>query len=146
VKHLASRYLALLASTTPELLALSLVAGLVLGIFPMYGVPTLLCAAAGVVLRLNLPAVQLVNAITSPLQLALLIPFHHLGGRLLRDLHWGGIWDLAARAIAGWSCVSIPLGLLAYFALLGILRRATSRRGCPPAGPEFRTPPDCAIA
>jgi len=135
-----------LRSLTPEVLAVSLAFGLVLGIFPVYGVPTLLCAAAAVLLRLNHPAVQLVNTLTGPLQLALFIPFHNLGGRLLPGLHPGGVWDLAARAIAGWSCVSLPLGVLLYLALLGILRRAGVRTGCLPAGPEFRTQPDCELA
>ena len=137
----------LLLAGSPELLALSLAVGLVLGIFPVYGIPTLLCTVAAVAFRLNLPALQLVNALTSPLQLALLIPFHHLGERLLPAAHWGGVWDLAARAIAGWLLVSVPVGVPLYLALLGILRAAAAaRREFPPADPESRIQPSCGIA
>ncbi len=46
---------------TPEKLALSLAFGIVLGIFPVLGSTTVLCAAAALVFGLNLPAIQLVN-------------------------------------------------------------------------------------
>lgn len=82
MKTLWARILSL-GAFTPEVLALSLAFGLVLGVFPMYGIPTLLCAGAAVVLRLNHPALQLVNLLSSPLQFALFMPFHRLGERLL---------------------------------------------------------------
>jgi uncharacterized protein (DUF2062 family) len=117
-----------------ETLALSVGLALVLGVFPVYGCPTLLCAAAAIVLRLNLPAMQLVNALATPLQLALLIPFHRLGDWLLpgvgaadprvpAGVHaeaWrflDGIWTLALHAVAGWFCVCAPLGILLYLIL-----------------------------
>jgi len=117
-----------------DTLALSVGLALVLGVFPVYGCPTLLCAAAAIVLRLNLPAMQLVNALTTPLQLALLIPFRRLGDLLLpgagaadprvpAGVHpeaWrflDGIWALAIHAIAGWFCVCAPLGILLYLTL-----------------------------
>jgi uncharacterized protein (DUF2062 family) len=123
-----------LEGVTAETLALSVGLALVLGVFPVYGCPTLLCAAAAIVLRLNLPAMQLVNVLTSPLQLALWIPFHRLGDLLLpggcaadprapAGLHsdaWrflDGIWTLAVHAIAGWLCVCAPLGIVLYLAL-----------------------------
>jgi uncharacterized protein (DUF2062 family) len=117
-----------------ETLVLSIGLALVLGVFPVYGCPTLLCAAAAIVLRLNLPAMQLVNLLTCPLQLALLIPFHRLGAFMLPGVSvtdhsrtWGflaGIWTMAVHAIAGWSCVCVPLGLLLYTALR-VSRRLT---------------------
>lgn len=123
-----------LNGVSTETLVLSVGLALVLGIFPVYGCPTLLCAAAAIILRLNLPAMQLVNVLTSPLQIALLIPFHRLGELLLPApgapnprlpavVHthawtfFATIWTLAVHAIAGWSCVCIPLGVLLYVAL-----------------------------
>jgi uncharacterized protein (DUF2062 family) len=123
-----------LNGVSTETLVLSVGLALVLGIFPVYGCPTLLCAAAAIVLRLNLPAMQLVNVLTSPLQIALLIPFHRLGDLLLPAagapsphlpavVHthawtfFAAMWTLAVHAIAGWSCVCIPLGVLLYVAL-----------------------------
>ncbi len=46
---------------TPEKIALSLAMGIGLGIFPVLGSTTLLCAAAAIIFRLNLPAIQLIN-------------------------------------------------------------------------------------
>jgi uncharacterized protein (DUF2062 family) len=132
-----------LGGVTAETLTLSVGLALVLGIFPVYGCPTLLCAAAAIVLRLNLPAMQLVNALTTPLQLALLIPFHRLGDWLLpaaeRRVFTGvhsetwrfldGIWTLAVHAITGWFCVCAPLGLLLYLTLRFASRRCAAEGG-----------------
>jgi len=133
-----------LEGVTTETMALSIGLAVVLGIFPVYGCPTLLCAAAAMLLRLNLPAMQLVNLLTSPLQLGLFIPFHRLGAWLLSGfttptarvsaaVHanaWqfaAGIWTLAVHAIAGWFCVCAPLGLLLY---LMLKTRAGRRLSC----------------
>lgn len=64
---------------SPREIALTIALGLVLGITPVLGSTTLLCTLAAVILRLNLPAIQLVNALTYPLQLMLLIPFYKSG-------------------------------------------------------------------
>jgi uncharacterized protein (DUF2062 family) len=64
---------------TPRDLALTIALGAVLGTFPVIGSTSLLCTAASLALRLNLPAIQSVNWAVSPLQLALLIPLFNLG-------------------------------------------------------------------
>jgi uncharacterized protein (DUF2062 family) len=69
---------------TPEQIALSLAFGIVLGIFPVLGSTTILCAAAAFVFGLNLPAIQLVNYLIYPLQLFLLLPFMRMGEKLFR--------------------------------------------------------------
>jgi uncharacterized protein (DUF2062 family) len=69
---------------TPEKIALSLAFGIVLGIFPVLGSTTVLCAAAAVIFGLNLPAIQLVNWLIYPMQLFLLVPFIRLGEKLFR--------------------------------------------------------------
>lgn len=123
MKAAAARLWASLDGLSPESIALVLAVGLVLGVFPVFGCPTLLCAAVAFLFRLNLPAIQLVNQVSAPLQWALLIPFARIGARLL-----GGraVWNFAGAArdaIAGWFCLSLPLGLLLYFILLFTLRR-----------------------
>ena len=125
-----------------ETIALIVALGLVFGTFPMYGCPTLLCAAAAVLLRLNWPALQLVNYLISPLQLALLVPFNRVGARLFParpanpppDLP--AIWRLASsfgtaamHAIAGWFCICAPLGILLYLTLHCIIRRRRRGKG-----------------
>ena len=70
---------------TPEKIAISIVLGVILGVFPVLGATTLLCAGAAILLRLNLPAIQMVNYVMYPIQLGLLIPFFRLGGMLFHE-------------------------------------------------------------
>lgn len=132
----------LLGGVTPEKLALSLAVGLVLGVFPALGWTTLLCTAAAWVLRLNLPAIQLVNWLTAPLQLALLIPFIRCGewlfGAPASSLSVETIvsliqadvmqaiavlWWATMRAIVAWMLMGAAVGALLYAALVAPLRR-----------------------
>jgi uncharacterized protein (DUF2062 family) len=69
---------------TPQKVALSLACGVVCGLFPVFGTTTVLCAAVALLFRLNLPAVQLVNYIIYPAQLALIVPFIRAGEFILR--------------------------------------------------------------
>jgi len=64
---------------TPQKLSLTIALGLTLGIFPILGATTSLCAIAGVALRLNQPVIQLVNWLASPLQLSLILIFVRMG-------------------------------------------------------------------
>jgi hypothetical protein len=126
-----------------ETAALIVAVGLVLGMFPIYGCPTVLCAFAGLMLGINLPALQVINQLATPLQLAMLVPFARLGARVLylpgsaKSLAWG-LGASALHAIAGWLCVCLPLGLLLYFTLARVLRRFPPRwrPECLPAGLE----------
>ena len=106
----------------PERVALILATGLVLGTFPLMGCPTLLCLLAAAVLRVNPAPLQLLNHISSPLQLALLVPLARAGSAICR----GGTVSLASAAlhvVAGWACVCIPLGVAVYFVVLHLLRK-----------------------
>jgi uncharacterized protein (DUF2062 family) len=64
---------------TPQKIALSIALGLSLGIIPILGITTMLCAIAGVRLKLNQPIIQLVNWLVYPLQLAFLLVFVRVG-------------------------------------------------------------------
>ena len=118
---------------TPEKLALSLAFGLGLGIIPILGVSTILCTGVALALRLNLPAIQLVNYLASPVQLALIIPFVRLGEHLLGSppqpltleagfaLLGSGVlhailtlWDAIVHAALAWLVVGPMLILLLY--------------------------------
>ena len=118
---------------TPEKIALSLALGIVLGIFPVLGSTTLLCAVAALLFKLNLPAIQIVNYMVYPLQLALLIPFYKAGEWLFNaeplpisvqeiidmietDL-WGAIlflWDTTVHAIVAWLLMSSIMTPMLY--------------------------------
>lgn len=126
---------------TPEKIALTVAIGAVLGVFPMLGSTTLLCTAAAVILRLNLPAIQMVNYLMYPLQLILFLPFLQAGSRLLRarpvtmslgeifammksDL-WGLIkilWTASLGAMALWLMLAPIAAAAIYFTLAPILR------------------------
>jgi hypothetical protein len=116
-----------------ESVALLVTLGLVLGIFPVYGVPTILCILASLVLRVNFPALQIVNQLCWPLQIATLLPLARLGSRIVAPSKGfaatgvGRLGIAALQAIAGWFCVSVPLGLLLYFSLARLLRRKDTR-------------------
>jgi uncharacterized protein (DUF2062 family) len=121
---------------SPEKLALCMAVGIVLGIFPVIGITTLLSAIAAILLRLNLPAIQLVNYFVYPLQIALLIPFFQFGAWLFgveplsvsaaqllsmfKDDFWNTLyqfWYVTLRAIVAWSIISLPAAACLYIIL-----------------------------
>lgn len=126
---------------TPEKLSLSIALGIVIGVFPMLGATTLLCAAAAFALRLNLPAIQLVNYLIYPVQLILFLPFLEAGSRIVgarpialslseifammkSDL-WGLIkilWTASLGAMLLWLILAPMAGAAIYFTLVPVLR------------------------
>ncbi len=117
--------------TSTEKLALTVALGLVIGVFPLFGLPTVLCGLAAAVCRLNFPALQLVNYLAYPLQIALLLPFARLGGILFGvSQHLRGVTGfslLALRTTAAWLCFAIPAALILYFAVHRLIRRHRAR-------------------
>ena len=128
---------------TPEKIALSIAFGIVLGVFPALGWTTLLCVIAAAWLRLNLPAMQLVNLLVYPLQLILLVPFLRAGELLFRShpmglslpqivglIHagmWQAIkvlWVATVHGIVVWAILALPAIFLTYKVLAPLLRRA----------------------
>jgi len=127
---------------TPEKIALSLAFGFMLGVFPVLGTTSLLCLVAAMLLRLNLPTIQLVNVLVNPLWFALLVPFIRAGERLfgvpplamtasqiLVLTHAGlrhsisVLWLTTLRAAAAWLLVG-PAGIFVlYLILVPMIRR-----------------------
>jgi len=132
---------------TPEKLALSLALGVALGVFPVMGTTTALCAIAALVLRLNLPAIQIVNYFVYPAQLALIIPFFRLGEKLFGAPHlplsvpqivamvhasfWGAtrfLWTTIWHATVAW-CLIAPVSVaVLYVFFVFFLKRASVKR------------------
>jgi uncharacterized protein (DUF2062 family) len=127
---------------TPEKIALSIALGVALGVFPVLGSTTALCALAALALQLNLPAIQVVNYFVYPLQIGLLIPFFRLGERLFRAPHlplsvpliyammhanmWGAIRSLGTtmwHAVVVWCLIAPVFAGIAY----GLVRQALRR-------------------
>jgi uncharacterized protein (DUF2062 family) len=83
-RRLIAPLLALLRQgVTPRELALSLSLGAGIGLVPVLGISTALCALAAFFLKLNMPAIQLVNYLLTPVQLMLIIPLLRFGELLV---------------------------------------------------------------
>jgi uncharacterized protein (DUF2062 family) len=132
---------------SPEKLALCVALGLLFGTFPVIGLTTLLCTAVAIIFRLNIPAIQLINYFTYPLQLLLFIPFIRAGEFLfnqppisldlvqiftmLQTDMLGTIsllWLTNVRAIAVWSLTAPPITFLLYKILVPIFHRLAPKK------------------
>jgi len=131
---------------TPEKMALSVALGVALGVFPVLGTTTALCALAALILRLNLPAIQIVNYFVYPLQIALLIPFFRMGEKLFSAPHlplsitqivamaqasfWGAtrfLWTTIWHSIVAWCLVAPVFVAVEYGILVPLLRRVVRK-------------------
>ncbi len=131
---------------TPEKLALSITLGLALGVVPVLGSTSLLCFLAALLLGLNQPAIQLVNYLAYPLQLAMLVPFLRLGEKLFGAPPMGltpaqivamirtdightiiTLWSATMHALVVWLGVGMVMVLLLYPMLTLVLRQAGQR-------------------
>jgi len=106
-----------------ETAARSIAVGALLGLMPIFGLPTPLCTLAAGVFRLNLPLVQAANYFAYPLQIALVVPFYRLGEWIYLNpgIARSGVWATACHTLTAWLCVSGPLAILLYIALRGLL-------------------------
>ena len=131
---------------SPEKIALTIALGIILGVTPVLGSTLLLCTLAAIVLRLNLPAIQLVNGAVYPLQFILLIPFYRLGawmfgadastislqgvvaliragvGHAVRTL-----WVVTMHALVAWLALGAVASAILYAVLLPLLRQLWRR-------------------
>jgi uncharacterized protein (DUF2062 family) len=131
---------------TPEKIALTIALGAMLGIFPVLGSTTLLCAAAGVTLRLNQPILQIVNYLVYPLQLVSIPIFIRIGERIFRapplpfsiaqmlekfreaPAHFFREFAMTfAHCITAWLLIAPVCGVILYFALRPALSAAASK-------------------
>lgn len=70
---------------TPRKISLSMTLGIVVGIFPIIGLPAIICVIIAALCRLNHVIIQIFNWLVYPLQLILIIPFYRLGNIIFRD-------------------------------------------------------------
>jgi uncharacterized protein (DUF2062 family) len=125
---------------SPRRLALTLALGFAIGCIPVVGIPTVVCAALALALRLNLPAIQAANYAVMPLQLVLIVPFVRLGGRLFgfgssRAFEAGALLHtpplalvsqmggLAGQALLAWLLIAVPAVALMTATLTVVLQR-----------------------
>ena len=131
---------------SPDKIALTLALGSALALFPILGTTTLLCLAAGILLSLNQPILQAINALCGFIWIPLLIAFVRLGdavtGESSSNVDFTRMFSLfrqhpgeffqrfgvtALHGILGW-CVAAPFWIpLVYFLIRGPLRAAALR-------------------
>lgn len=134
---------------TPEKLALTLAVGSACGLFPVVGTTTLLCFAAGVALRLNQPAIQVVNGVCAPVHVPVILGLYHLGNllfgvrphvygsRFFMNMFWV-FWDtpavffdrfglLAVHLVCAWAVLAPVWITLVYFGTLPVLKEIDRR-------------------
>ena len=117
---------------TPDALALGVALGMVVGVFPVFGLTTVLAIAFAILLRVNMPLVQTVNYLMTPIHLLMIIPWIRGGDYLFRHrvenwtlagitalverdpwLALGELGSTTLRAIGAWAVVApFAVGLL----------------------------------
>ncbi len=131
---------------TPRKLAAAMAFGVFLGLFPLPGTTTAMCAVFAAVFRLNHAAIQFFNWLVYPVQLLLVVPWFFAGNALfgpaqetLRDAEIrsamdsgafnlaGTMGSLTFNAILAWAAVCLVPALLLFFALVPILTRFPRR-------------------
>jgi uncharacterized protein (DUF2062 family) len=133
----------------PDRLALCVAIGVVLGNVPILGISSILCAAIALAFRLNLPAIQLVQAAMAPTQILLIIPFIRLGEWMVRAprqsvsiKEWLALWQQGAGVAAvalrdailhagfAWALIA-PLAIFLLYKLLTPVFARAAARGKP---------------
>ena len=134
---------------TPARLALALAVGGVIAVNPFLGTTTAGCLAAGALLRLNQPVLQIANLLGVPFQLALIVPWIRAGewlygaapmpvapAELISEFaarpgqFLGRFGRTGLHAASAWLLAAPMLGAALYFALRPPLR-ALGRRLSP---------------
>lgn len=129
---------------SPTKLASVLALGMTLSIFPIIGTTTLLCTAAALMFRLNLPAIQIANYLAFPVQMILFFPFVEIGeqitGQILIEISrdtlvsafnvgfFNAISELSnylILACVGWALTSIPI----FFTILYLFKMIFKKYG-----------------
>ncbi len=125
---------------TPQGLALSLVISTLVSIFPIFGISTIVLTCIAIPFRLNLPIMIAFSYIVGPLKFLVLIPFINIGSSIFGTEHTlltfesikisyetsflDTARDLSYELLCGsvgWLFTAIPLGVVIYFFLKGVL-------------------------
>lgn len=132
----------LMVGISPERIAWAISLGIVLGVFPIMGTTTLVCLAAGWLLRLNQPVLHVFSNLVYPLHLVLILVFIRLGERLygaprmsfsipqllgrFKDdpLQFGRDFGMSAwHGVFAWLLIAPVAALLIKLAIMPVLRQ-----------------------
>lgn len=131
---------------SPHKIALAASLGIFIGLSPLLGLTTIICATLAFVFRLNMGIIQAANYLVYPLQLILMFPFMLTGTRLFDPkqlvdpamikefgalpfwevLGMLGNWYLYGTLI--WLITALPVAFLIYRILLRILNRHQEKK------------------
>ncbi|MEK6476425.1 DUF2062 domain-containing protein [Catalinimonas sp. 4WD22] len=128
-------------------LSLTISLGVVLGIIPVFGFVTAVCAAIAAWWRLNIPLALAVLYAVMPLQIILFVPFIRLGelifgieklllapNKIVEQLQLDTvgymlqIWHSVLGALGAWGLVSVLLGFALYYLSLVLILRFKKRK------------------
>jgi uncharacterized protein (DUF2062 family) len=139
---------------TPQKVALTVAVGTALALFPILGTTTLLCIVAGVLLRLNQPIIQIINALCTPIHLPVIYCEFRIGNwlfgtstphmaALMNHLLWSDPREFIERfglsalhAIAAWSIVAPFWIAVTYAVALPVFREALRKKLVIQSDPE----------
>ncbi len=125
---------------TPKKLAITLVVGILIGIIPIPGISTIVCAGIALMFGLNMAAIQLVNYFVYPLQIVLFVPLIGFGqlitgsnlkifsfsqiSEILTNNFLGAfyeLWLLFLNGVAAWILLLFPLAAILYISIKSML-------------------------
>ena len=132
---------------SPEKLTVSLLLGIMLGLFPLIGITSFMCFLASMSFRLNHVFIQLVNYLVYPIQLLIIIPFLRLGHKLFpfsqiqevspsiiqtfsgSDIQFimGEFSLLLLSAIILWILIALPLAGVLYPIIVKQIRKTQTK-------------------
>lgn len=141
---------------TPRKIVLTICLGSVLGIMPLFWGTSLICLVFAHIFRLNHMALQSVNYLAYPLQLALMFPFFRLGTWLIPGTapltvemiptllqhpaaSLSTLAVFALKAVYAWMLTALPIALIAYRILLPSCARMATRFRIDPLNTQEET-------
>lgn len=132
--------------TTPEKLSLSVALGITLGIIPLLGIITIICAFLAFRFRLNAPVMIIFSNLVYPIQIALYIPFIRLGeytfdipsipfsiSEMLASIRHDWLEAINRFGMANllglfsWALIALPLCVGIYFLALYLFRKTKAQ-------------------
>ena len=146
---------------TPEAVAAAVTVSLAIAINPIIGTTTVACIFAGRFFRLNHVVMQVVNHVSYPLQIILIVPFVRLGETVTGAAHiplspaaiidefsrsFGGFFQkfgvACLHGVVGWLIVVPAVAWALNFVLRAVFRRVLPK----PSAPCTPSPPSDSIS
>ena len=142
-KHIIATFnKALSQGISPRKLAITCALGVVIGLFPIWGITTWICLGLAITLRLNVVVMQLVNYLLFPAQIALILPFVNAGiwmfglpdfpynndelVTMFRTDFFGVMKETGIALAAGvgvWALIALPLFGVIFYSSLALFNR-----------------------